>query len=98
MTVLAHNCRRTAPLLWPNWDPPVLDNHFSTCSFHPGLRHNDGRPAPQRQHMWCISFKLILNSIRTMWKNERKVGETTGNLKSAGGSWICETDFTLYSK
>jgi hypothetical protein len=30
-------------------------------------------------YMWRISSKLILNCTRTMWKNERQAGETTGN-------------------
>jgi hypothetical protein len=30
-------------------------------------------------HLWRISFKLILNCTRTMWKNERRACETTGN-------------------
>jgi hypothetical protein len=41
--------------------------------------------------MWRISSKLILNCTRTMWKNERQAGETTGNYKSADVSWICDT-------
>jgi hypothetical protein len=51
----------------------------TTCSSHAGLRHNGGRPAPKRRHMWCISSKLILNCTRTMWKNERRADETTGD-------------------
>jgi hypothetical protein len=30
-----------------------------------------------------------------MWKNERQAGETTGNKKSAGGSWICDTGLNV---
>jgi hypothetical protein len=51
----------------------------TTCCSHAGLRHNSGRSAPKRRHMWRISSKLILNCTRTMWKNERQAGETTGN-------------------
>jgi hypothetical protein len=51
----------------------------TTCSSHAGLSHSDGRAAPKRWHMWCIFSKLILNCIRTMPKNERQAGETTGN-------------------
>jgi hypothetical protein len=40
MTVLAQNYRRMAPFVWLNWDPPVLDYHFSTCSSHAGLQLN----------------------------------------------------------
>jgi hypothetical protein len=51
----------------------------TTCSSHAGRRHNGGRPAPKRRHMWRISSKLILNYTRTTWKNEQQAGETTGN-------------------
>jgi hypothetical protein len=51
----------------------------TTCSSHAGLRHNGGRSAPKRRHMWRISLWLILNCTHTMWKNERQAGETTGN-------------------
>jgi hypothetical protein len=51
----------------------------TTCSSHAGLCNNGSRPAPERRHMWRIFSKLILNCTRTMWKNERQAGETTGN-------------------
>jgi hypothetical protein len=58
----------------------------TTCNSDAGLRHNGGRSAPKRQHMWRISFKLILNCTRTMWTKELQAGETTGNYKSASDS------------
>jgi hypothetical protein len=51
----------------------------TTCISHDGLRYNGGRSAPKRRQMWRISSKLILNCTRTIWKNERQAGETTGN-------------------
>jgi hypothetical protein len=51
----------------------------STCSSHAELRHNGDRLATKRRHMWRISSKRILKCTRTMWKNERQAGETTGN-------------------
>jgi hypothetical protein len=50
----------------------------TTCNSHAGLHHNGGLPALKWRHMWRISSKLILNCTRTMWKNERQAGETTG--------------------
>jgi hypothetical protein len=50
-----------------------------TCSSHAGLRHNGGWSATKRRHMWRISSKLIWNSTRAMWKNERQASEFTGN-------------------
>jgi hypothetical protein len=43
--------------------------------------------------MWRISSMVILNCTRMVWKNEQQAGETTGNLKSTRGSWICDTGF-----
>jgi hypothetical protein len=51
----------------------------TTCSSHAGLRDNGSRSAPKRRHVWHISSKLILDCTRTMQKNERQAGETTGN-------------------
>jgi hypothetical protein len=57
----------------------VHNCRHTTCSSHAGLHHNGGLSAPKWRHMWRISSKLILNSTCTMWKNERRAGETTGN-------------------
>jgi hypothetical protein len=68
----------------------------TTCSSHAGLRHNGGWSALKRWYIWRISPKLILNCLHTMCQNKRQAGETTGNEKSAGNSWICDTGFNWW--
>jgi hypothetical protein len=56
-----------------------VGNDRTGAQLPPHDLHNGGWSAPKRRHMRRISSKLILNCTRTMWKNERQAGETTGN-------------------
>jgi hypothetical protein len=51
----------------------VYNCRRTTCSSHSGLRHNNGRSALKRRHMFR-NFELHLYEY-----NERQAGETTGN-------------------